>query len=231
MSKLESMVVAITNLKGGVGKTTIATNLAVSLTHRGYDVCIVDTDLGQQSSMEWSGNRSEDLKAIPVYGVTIKQLNKEVEGLKNRFDIVIVDGTPQLSELADRTILASDLLLIPLTPSIYDYRGFENFLTRFQQVKEVREASGASIEAYVVLNRVVPNTNVSKDIQNAIAEYEIGLLKTQLANRIAYVDTAAEGKGVIEYKDPKAKNEINLLTDEVLELAQKNAVFAQKTTA
>ena len=225
------MVLSVTNLKGGVGKTTLATNIAVLLVHQGYDVCIVDTDLGQQSSMEWSGNRSESLKPVPVFGVTIKQLNKEVDGLKKRYDVVIIDGTPQLSELADRTILASDILLIPLTPSIYDFRGFENFLERFEQIKGVKEVNGSSVEAFVTLNRVVPNSNVSKDIQDAVSEYDITLLDTKLVNRVAYVDTATEGKGVVEYKDPKAKREIEQLVTELKEKTQNNAVFLQKNKA
>ncbi len=210
------MVIAVTNLKGGVGKTTVTTNLAVSFTQLGKDVCIVDTDLGQQSSMEWSGNRSEDRVRIPVFGVSIKQLNKEVADLAKRFDIVLIDGTPQLSELADRTILASDLLVIPLTPSIYDFRGFENFLVRFEQVKGLKEASGGLVRAFILLNRVVPNTKVSKDIEDAVKEYEVEVLNTKLANRIAYVDTATNGTGVLEYKDPKAKAEMKSLTEELL---------------
>ena len=209
------MVIAITNLKGGVGKTTIATNLAVSFATRGKQVCIVDTDLGQQSSMEWSGNRDETLLRVPVFGVGIKQLNKEVEELKTKYDLVIIDGTPQLSELADRTIVASDLLIIPLSPSIYDFRGFENFLTRYEQIKGTKEAMGGKVEAYVILNRVVANTNVSKEIIDALKEYDITLMKVKLVNRIAYVETATQGLGVVEYKDPKAKSEIVGLTNEV----------------
>lgn len=211
------MVIAITNLKGGVGKTTIATNLAVSLALRGNEVCIVDTDLGQQSSMEWSGNRGEDRKRVPVFGVGIKQLNKEVGALRTKYNYVIIDGTPQLSELADRTIVASDLLVIPLSPSIYDFRGFENFLTRYEQIKGTKEAMGGKVEAYVVLNRVVANTNVSKEIVDALKEYDIEMLNTTLVNRIAYVETATQGLSVVEYRDQKAKAEINNLTDEILE--------------
>ena len=225
------MVIAVTNLKGGVGKTTIATNLAVCLAHHDYDVCIVDTDLGQQSSMEWSGNRSEELKSIPVFGVNVKQLNKEVDGLKKRYDIIIIDGTPHLSELADRTILASDILLIPLTPSVYDFRGFEGFLQRYEQIKDVKVSSGSSTDAYVILNRVVANTNVSKDIQEAVEAYQIQMLKTRLVSRISYVDTASEGKGVVEYKDKKAKDEMEDLTAEIIELIKKSAVEMSIKTA
>lgn len=213
------MVIAVTNLKGGVGKTTIATNLAVTLAHLGKEVCVVDTDLGQQSSMEWAGTRSENdsLPTVPVYGVQAKQLNKEVATLREKYDYVIIDGTPQLSELADRTILASDHLLIPLTPSIYDYRGFENFLERFEKVKELKSDSGGKVEAYVVLNRVVPSSNVSKDIRDAVKEYNITLLNSQLVNRVAYADSASEGRGVVEYKDSKAASEMRKLLNEILQ--------------
>jgi chromosome partitioning protein len=225
------MVIAVTNLKGGVGKTTIATNIAVTLAHLGYDVCIVDTDLGQQSSMEWSGNRGEDLKAIPVFGINAKQLNKEVDELKKKYAIVIIDGTPHLSELADRTILASDILLIPLTPSVYDFRGFEGFLQRFEQIKNVKVASGSTTDAFVILNRVVPNTNVSKDINEAVEAYQIQMFKTRLVSRISYVDTASEGKGVVEYKDKKAKDEMEELTREFVAIMESNAVNILKKTA
>lgn len=225
------MVISVTNLKGGVGKTTIATNLAVSLVYRGYSVCIVDTDLGQQSSMEWSGNRSETLKRIPVFGVNAKQLSKEVDDLSKRFDLVVIDGTPHFNELADRTILASDILLIPLTPSIYDFRGFEGFLQRFEQIKTVRESSGSSIDAYVILNRVVTNTNVSRDIHEAIQAYQVELLNTRLGSRISYVDTASEGIGVVEYKDKKAKEEIEALTSEIENIFKVNFPDALKKTA
>jgi len=210
------MIIAVTNLKGGVGKTTVATNLAVCLAHRGNKVCIVDTDLGQQSSMEWSGNRDEDAIRIPVFGVTTKQLTKEVAALAKDHDIVVIDGTPQLTELAERTILSSDMVIIPLLPSIYDFRGFEKFLTRFDQVRELKEMNDGKVKAYVLLNRVVPNTIVSKDIEEAVKEYEVELLNSKIVNRVAYADTPTMGLGVTEYKDAKAKAEFESLTDEII---------------
>ena len=227
----KSFVIAVTNLKGGVGKSTISTNLAVSLKHRGFEVCILDTDLGQQSAMEWKGERGEDLKNIPVYGITVKQLNKEVEDLKKRFEIIIIDGTPQLSELADRTILASDLVLIPITPSFYDFRGFENFFERFDQFKSVKESNGAKVRGCVILNRIIQNTKVSNDIKEAVKAYNIGIMETQLINRVAYADATSEGRGVIEYSDAKAKQEIENLTSELLTVIQQNAVKPLQQTA
>lgn len=208
------MVIAITNLKGGVGKTTITTNLAVCFAHRGKKVCIIDTDLSQKSSMEWAGSREDTALTIPVYGVTEKQLNKEVETLRKNYDLVFIDGTPQLSELASRTILASDIVLVPLSPSIYDFRSFESFLEKYNQVKAVKEAIG-KMEAYVVVNRVVESANVSREIQEALLEYDIKTMTSRIASRVAYADSATQGLGVVEYKDRKAKEEINRLADEL----------------
>jgi chromosome partitioning protein len=214
------MIISITNLKGGVGKTTLTTNLAVAFLLRGYKVCIVDTDLGLKSSMEWSGNRDEGLPRLPVFGVGIKQLNKEVEVLDQDYDVVFIDGSPQLSELADRTILCSDIVIIPVLPGIYDFRAFENFLERYEQVKGLKEAQGAAIKAFVILNRYLEKSNVSKEIKEALGEYEVKIMDAKLASRVAYIDTATQGMGVMEYKDAKAKAEISQIADE-LELAIK----------
>ena len=77
----------------------------------------------------------------------------------------------------------------------------------------------------------VPNTNVSKDIQEAVEAYQIQMLKTRLVSRISYVDTASEGKGVVEYKDKKAKDEMEDLTAEIIELIKKSAVEMSIKTA
>jgi chromosome partitioning protein len=210
------MRIAITNLKGGVGKTTITTNLAVSFAHRGKRVCIVDSDLGQKSSMEWAGNRSESMPHIPVYGAMAKQLNKEVAKLNEENDIVFIDGTPQLSELAERTVLASDILIIPISPSIYDLRAFESFFEKVEQINQVREEQGLKmVKTYVIVNRIAEKTNLGREILEALKDYAVTVFDTKLANRIAYAETATGGLGVAEWKDKKAKEEFENLVDEV----------------
>jgi chromosome partitioning protein len=75
--------IGITNLKGGVGKTTLSTNLAVCFAHMGYSVCIVDSDTNQ-NSLAWYGAREEG-PAIMVVGATdAKALNKIVDQLNQK---------------------------------------------------------------------------------------------------------------------------------------------------
>ena len=91
----------------------------------------------------------------------------------------------------------------------------------FEQIRGLKEANGGQVNALVVLNRVVPKTNVSKEIKEAIAEYDVQLLDARLCNRVAYADSATDGLGVVEYKDPKAKKEMNKLTDELILIVRK----------
>lgn len=215
------MIIAVTNLKGGVGKTTIAINLAVCFAKRDYKVCVVDTDSEQRSSVKWSGQREESLVTIPVFAVGEK-LNKEIEALDKDYEFVIIDGTPQLSERANRTILASDLILIPITPSGFDFWSFEHFLERYEQAKGFKE----KIHAYVLLNKFSEMRNIGKEVKEALSQFEIPVLQSTLAERVAYQETTIQGVGVVEYKDKKAKDEINKLADEIEQIGQDLGYFS-----
>ena len=78
------MIISITSLKGGVGKSTISQNVAVCFAHMGYKVAIVDTDLNA-SSVHWSGMRGEDMPHITVVGITesedkvSKEISREID--------------------------------------------------------------------------------------------------------------------------------------------------------
>ena len=110
------MKIGVSNLKGGVGKTTISQNLAVCFAQMGFKTCIVDTD-ENQNSLAWSGVRSEELPPITVVGIVdVKALAKTVDYLHKDYEVVIIDGTPSLSEMTTGIIIASDILIIPILP-------------------------------------------------------------------------------------------------------------------
>jgi chromosome partitioning protein len=224
--KKYEMKIGITNLKGGVGKTTIAQNLAVCFAHMGFKTCIVDTD-ENQNSLVWSGVRSSDLPDIMVVGVIdINALPKTVDKLHRDYDVVIIDGTPSLSEMATGIIIASDILIIPILPSAHDYRAMIPFFKRYDQAQMLK----GEIPAYFLINQYSTNANVYKRMKEVIEGFKIDVLKTVLGKRAVYVETAIDGKGVYESTDFKAKEEIVNLTKEILNIAEINNIIQLKAT-
>lgn len=209
------MVIGITNLKGGVGKTTLTLNLAVTFAHQGKRVCIVDADKNQ-NSMEWSGARKASLPEVIVMGCTEpRALNKLVESQKEIYDMVLIDGTPDLGEMTTRIMLASDLMLIPLLPSGHDFRSMVLLLQRFEQAKGFKP----ELPAYFILNKFDERLNFHADMVDLLGQYDIPILDAKVKSRIAYAQTGVSGMGVAEWTDQKAIEEIEVLAKEVLSKA------------
>mgnify|MGYP003376791249 CR=1 FL=1 len=209
------MIISVINLKGGVGKTTIAVNLAVAFAHRGKKVCIIDTDKEQLSAVKWSGQRDDDKPTVSVITVGEK-LVREVQTHAKNFDIVILDGSPQLGELANNTLIVSDLVIVPVANSVLEFWSMDNFAERFKQAQQLKEGVGGNIIGLCVFNRYNDKQNLSKEMKEALKQFpEFEPMDTTIADRVAYKEAMMQGLGVVEYKDPKAKKEIEDLTNEV----------------
>ena len=209
------MIISITSLKGGSGKSTIAMNLAVCFAHAKYKVCIVDTDTNQ-SSYRWQGLRPSDLPKVPVFGALDgSSLTPTVKALDADYEIVIIDGTPSLSKTTSKIILLANLIVIPVMTSGLDVWATELFLERIKDAKEQREEV---IPAYFLLNKYKSNINFAKEVKEVLNETGIPLLETSINDRIIYAIASVQGLGVLECKDMKAKNEMTTLFNEIIKL-------------
>lgn len=206
------MIISITSLKGGVGKSTIAQNIAVCLAHNGYKVCIADADTNQ-SSLRWSSLRSESLPTIPAFGVPERTLAANIKQLAKDYEVVVIDGTPSIDRVSSKIILLADLLLIPMLPSGLDIWATELFLERYEDAKVEKEKD---IPAYMVMNQYSDRLNFNKEVKEAVSEMGVELFESSLFSRVAYQEVIVRGLGVIEYKDEKAKSEMLKLYDELI---------------
>lgn len=203
-----SLVISVTNLKGGVGKTTIATNLAPMFAKAGKSVYLIDTDKKQTSSNFWAEVRSEtDLPFIQSSYFSEKTLSRSVEDLRKKYDIIIIDGTPQISEISDRAILASDIVIIPILPSQIDINSLGIFLEQYQRVVEMKADIGKKTIGGIVINKFKPNTILGKDIIELFQTEDVGvqLFDATIGDRTIYAEVYASGMGVTESKELKAK--------------------------
>ena len=209
------MVISVTSLKGGVGKSTISQNLAVCFAHAGYKTCIVDSDTNQ-SSVRWSGLRAEEQPSIFVSGLPDgKELAKNVKILNESFEIILIDGTPSLSAMTSKILLLADLVVIPVLPSALDLWATQLFLDRLTDAKEQREQH---IPAYFALNQYDERTSFSRETRealDALGAEGLRVFKTPVKNRAAYKKAIVEGLGVFEFSDAKAREEMVSLFNEV----------------
>lgn len=120
------MIISILNEKGGVGKTTLATNLAEAIKNRGKSVILVDSD-PQGSARDW--HVKGDGEVLEVIGLDRPTLDKDIMRFTRQYDFVFIDGAPQLTTLAIKAILCSQVILIPVQPSPYDVWASKNLVT------------------------------------------------------------------------------------------------------
>lgn len=206
------MILSITSLKGGVGKSTLAQNIAVCLAHNGYKVCIADSDTNQ-SSLRWSSLRSEELPSVPAFGVPERTLGANIKQLAKDYEVVVIDGTPSLERVSSKIILLADLLLIPMLPSGLDVWATELFLQRYEDAQLEKESQ---IPAFMVMNQYSERLTFNREVREAVSEMGLGIFSRSLCSRVAYQEVIVGGMGVIEYKDEKAKAEMLLFYEELV---------------
>ena len=195
-------VIVIANQKGGVGKSTVACNLAICAAKDNLNVALVDAD-PQGTSMQFRSLRqADDISALAIIQPSIFT---DVPKLTN-FDLVLIDagGRDNILLRAAITTAIHGLLLIPLLPSAVDIWATEDTFTILREARSI----GAQIDAYAVLNQVKPNATVGKQAREAMVELsannDVTLLDAQLGDREDFKKSFMGGLGVIEY-DPKSK--------------------------
>jgi len=213
------MIISVTSLKGGVGKSTLSQNLAVCFSKMGYDVAIIDTDTNE-SSLQWANIRAanEEVNGISTFACPLPDaLRENVRSLNEKYDIIIIDGKPSLERIASTIIVLGDIVIIPIYPSALDMWATEKFLEQYEQAKDLK---GGDLPAYFVLNNFNSHHKFSKEAKEALEGYGIPILNTTIKGRVAYKEAVVDGLGVYEYDNPKAKEEMAQLTNEILSILQ-----------
>lgn len=206
------MIITFSSLKGGSGKTTLAVHLAHAIALSKKRVLLVDAD-PQGSAQGWAAAR-EDKAPFTVIGMARNTLHRDLPEIVADYDHAVIDTPPRVSAIARTSILAADLVIIPVQPSSYDV------WAATETVELIEEAKGfkPDIKAAFVINRKISNSIIGRDVEEALAEYDIPTLSKAIAQRVAFSE-ASSGYTVLELSPSSAAStEVKALAKDVLKL-------------
>jgi chromosome partitioning protein len=182
--------VMVLNAKGGCGKSTLATNIAVFFARLGKQVCIADYD-PQASSLDWLAQRPADLPAI----TGVRAFEEGVRNVSRSTDILVIDaparvhGT-ELNELVRR----AETIVVPVLPSSIDMKASQHFMT---ELLEIGKVSRRQARLALVANRVREHTLIYEELDQYLSKLKVPYLGC-LREAQNYVRAYARGMGVLE---------------------------------
>lgn len=208
------MIIAISHQKGGVGKSTIAWNLAIALQKK-YKVELVDLDI--QKTLTYTNEiRKNQTNLQPLNIITFADASslKQYINSDDKDKISIIDLGGFDSMMNRIAIMTADLVITPVSDKSFELLGLKSFEAILGQLNELVDDS---LQVKVLLNNINPNKSQLDSLKQFITKSpHFDILDTVLRNRTDYDKSSSAGKNVMEYdKESKAANEIKNLTKEI----------------
>lgn len=208
------MIITVGNTKGGVGKTTLAVNIAIARALAGRDVWLIDAD--RQGTAQMAIGIRADAGKTP--GIACAQyadgplLRSQVQQQSSKFDDIIIDAGGRDSTALRAALVLSDVLLVPFAPRSYDVWALNDIGGLVDEARSVRDG----LRAYAVLNCADPGATSSDNAEAAaaVADFpQFEYLPTPIRRRKSFSNAAGAGLSVLELnpKDKKASEELNAL--------------------
>ncbi|MGE4396077.1 MAG: AAA family ATPase [Sulfurimonas sp.] len=206
---MREKIISVAHDKGGVGKTTIATNIIVQLLQQHKSIDVIDLDPKKHLTRFLARRQDPRIKLFEFNG--IKELRKLFDNNKG---ILIIDVGGLDSDQTRNAIAYSDVVITPLSDSQIELDG----LMEFKKVIRSLQAARADLRATILLNRIHPNTNKTIEQLKEFIQQQPEVFKvfdTVVRDRAAYKNAYGEGKGVGEIggADKAAEEIFNLVKE------------------
>lgn len=206
------LIISVTNQKGGVGKSTLALNLASYFSRNSVPSAVVDTD-AQGSIASLVGTFGEGNSYGSVNLVPRKSFGAfaELPGLKN-YEVLLIDTPPYLSTDLVEIFKISDFVLVPTKPAAFDMFAIEGTLELIEKARRLRP----SLKAGVVVNMSVPGSKHVEEIRTYLRSKGVAVLATEIVKRVEFERCLLSHDSIFASGDEKAKEEIKNLGEEII---------------
>lgn len=213
------MIVAFVQTKGGVGKTTLAVNLAVERSLKAHrDVLLVDAD-EQGTASDFVQIRAERLGGAGFVAVALAgpAVRSQVLGLKSKFDDIVIDAGGRDTASLRAALTVADLAVLPFQPRSFDIWTIDKVSALIAEARSINPA----LAAVAILNNADNTGDDNRQAAAALSENpEIRYLDAVIGRRKSFANASASGLSVLEYtpKDAKAVAELTRLCDKIAAL-------------
>ena len=204
------MIIGVVNQKGGTGKTTLAINLADAFSRSALRVLLLDAD-PQQSVISWNGVKNNARFSIQAIGDD--DISDIVHSARRSYDRIIIDAPPSVTRVAESILSHSDQVIVPIGPSPLDIWSSKGIVELIRRTKSARK----DLNVRMLICKTIVGTRLSKEARNALQGFGIHLFRTQISQRIAFIEAMIAGRSVLDYApESMAAQEILSLYDEIV---------------
>ncbi|WP_096149271.1 AAA family ATPase, partial [Enterobacter hormaechei] len=202
--------------KGGSGKTTTASNLAIALAHEGQDVCLLNGDLQRTAAKHHAEREASGIEPTFTLIEKFDNLTQTLRALDEKYDHVIVDVAGRNSREFITSGVVAHQIIAPLQCSQPD---LDTLTELAQQIEAMRDLN-PELKVYCLQSMATTNPvlrgNERKEFLEYLEEFPtIETLQTVICFRKVYRDCMSNGTGVVETNNEAAKAEIMQLMKEV----------------
>ena len=216
-------IISVIQLKGGAGKSTVATNLAAMLAERGKTL-LIDADSPQYTSECWYVLRNEhdftdDLDLVTcVDENAIAQTLRTAAEMKDVPEYIVVDGPARMERVTRYMMAISDLTIIPVGTAKADLWSTYDI----EEIVKAEQAERPELDVRLLFNKFRDVTTSAHEVLGeAKKEISIPIMKAKLGYRVAYSDALGEGLAADETRDRRAAEEIKALETETLRILRR----------